>query len=202
MDSGETNQTRQAPLSLPLEEVRQELERIVTDPAGLSRLQTISRTVAKNVGLMDAEDLLYEALVQLMSGERRWPAGLDPLQILTMVMRSIASNARTKRDYELAADLVPAEVDGEAVVDSIAALGARASTALTPERCHDGQSELQEVENLVRGDEALELLLEAWADGLRGREVMDALGWDSKTYDANRKRLERRLKTWAAGSGE
>ena len=50
---------------------------------------------------------------------------------------------------------------------------------------------------LVAGDEDLEMLVMAWADGLRGEVAAQELGWDKKRYEAARKRLERRLKALA-----
>jgi len=37
------------------------------------------------------------------------------------------------------------------------------------------------------------LVVLAWADGLRGAEAREELGWDEKRYDAARNRLQRRL---------
>jgi hypothetical protein len=72
-------------------------------------------------------------------------------------------------------------------------LGRESANVVTPERELEGLSELQYVQSLVHGDEDLELLVEAWAEGLRGQDVLEELGWDGKTHDAARKRLQRRL---------
>jgi hypothetical protein len=39
----------------------------------------------------------------------------------------------------------------------------------------------------------MEMLLETWADGIRGQPAMQELAWDAHRYNAARKRLLRRL---------
>jgi DNA-directed RNA polymerase specialized sigma24 family protein len=178
---------------LTLAEVRQEVDRILRDPADVARLRKISVVKSRGARLLDGEDLLQEAVIQLLSGERRWPRGMHAIQVLAMVMRSVASNSRTKRDYRLADDLIPRSDSDQTADAALDQLGRESANVVTPERELEGLSELQHVQSLVHGDEDLELLVEAWAEGLRGRDAMEELGWDENTHDAARKRLQRRL---------
>lgn len=185
---------------LTLAEVRQEVDRILRDPADVARLRKISFVHSSGVRLLDSQDLLQEAVTQLLSGERRWPRGVHAIQVLAMVMRSVASNARTKRDYRLADDMIPRSDSDQRADSALDQLGWQSANVITPERELEGVSELQHVQSLVRGDEDLELLVEAWAEGLRGQDAMEELGWDEQTHDAARKRLQRRLNGRATGS--
>ena len=73
-----------------------------------------------------------------------------------------------------------------------AVVGSR--TTITPEDEVSGRQQLATVYEAIAGDEDLELLAMAWADGLRGNEAGRELGWDKQKYDAARNRLNRRLK--------
>jgi len=63
----------------------------------------------------------------------------------------------------------------------------------TPARIVEHRELLAAVDDLVKDDEQLQYLVMAWADGSRGGEACEVLGWDTKTHDAARKRLTRRL---------
>jgi len=180
---------------LALAEVRQEIERILRNPADVARLRKLAAPIARGARLLDTNDLLQEVVTQLLSGERKWPRGVDAVPLLVMNMRSVASNSRKKRDYRLAADLVPPGEDDQSADYALDRLGPQSTNLVTPERELEGVSEIHAVQALVLGDENLELLIEAMADGLKGQAAMEALGWDTKTYDATRKRLHRRLNT-------
>ena len=70
---------------------------------------------------------------------------------------------------------------------------ATASTDAGPAQAADSRSQLEYVEKLVEDDYDCWLLVQLWAEGRRGKEAAEEMGWDAKHYDAVRKRLERRL---------
>ncbi len=70
---------------------------------------------------------------------------------------------------------------------------AHGAMTVTPENEVSGKQQIAALYASLGGDEDLELLVCEWADGMRGTEARDELGWDEKKYDAVRKRLLRRL---------
>jgi hypothetical protein len=157
-------------------------------PQMLAGAMALARFHARGLRHMGPEDLLHEAFTQLRTGQRAWPRGLSELRAIGKAMHSIASNARKKADYMLADDLRPAAADAQAS----AVLDIPTSNT-DPARIAEAQCELDLARQAVRGDADMERLLEAWADGLRGKAAMQMLGWDAKRHDATRKRLLRQL---------
>ncbi|MDC8759535.1 RNA polymerase sigma factor [Janthinobacterium fluminis] len=138
-----------------------------------------------------ADDLLQEAMFKLLSGTRVWPRHIHPLVVLKTVMHSIASNARKRNELSpIDANVVvdPFEVD---VDDKTPA--AHGTVTVTPEDDTSSKQQIAALYAALGGDEDLELLVLIWADGMRGAEAREELGWDEKKYDAVRKRLLRRL---------
>lgn len=181
----------EAPKHLQRAEVEGALVQLVQDPAQMARALKLARIFASGVTAMDGEDLLGKAIVLLLAGKRNWPRALSPLVVLKGVMRSIASNTRKKPDYLLASDLnAPSDEDSG---DDSSPLSEGVSQESDPIRSVDAESELAAVQNAVKGDEDLEFLVEALAEGLTGMDIATELGWDSKKHDAARKRLSRRL---------
>jgi DNA-directed RNA polymerase specialized sigma24 family protein len=177
-------------------EVEAELRQLCSG-ADYARAKSLARTRAAGLVGSTAEDLLQEAITKLLSGERRWPRGVHPLVVLATAMHSIASNLRksTKRgpiDSKVAVD-GPAELDDEEQSPTVT----RVDTT-TPEHIADAKTQLEEIQHLVAGDEEAELVVLAWAEGLRGKEAADELGFDMHTYEAARKRLIRKLTPLAA----
>jgi len=170
----------------------------VCGSADFARAKSIAR--ARAVGLLGltAEDLLHEAMTSLMSGVRRWPRGEHPLVVLKTAMHSIASNAR-KRTHKGAIDPhVPVAGPIDDGADSPEGTVSAKSDNMSPMNAVDARSQLDAIQKLVAGDEEVELVVMAWADGLRGKEAAEALGFNMKTYEAARKRLIRKLEPLAA----
>ncbi|MBP0637993.1 sigma-70 family RNA polymerase sigma factor [Cupriavidus sp. AcVe19-6a] len=137
------------------------------------------------------DDLLQEAMVKLLDGTRVWPRDVHPLVVLKNVLHSIASNERKHNDAS--------PIDENVVLDAFEAEDddhtpqAHGRVAVTPEDEASGKQQMVALYEALDGDADLELLAMAWADGIRGAEARDELGWDEKTYDAARKRLLRKL---------
>ena len=130
-------------------------------------------------------------MCKLLGLERVWPRGVHPLVVLKTVMHSIASNARKHNEASpIDANVVvnPFEAD----VDDTTPVAHR-KLAVTPEDEISGKEQIAAVYAALGGDEDMELLVAVWADGVRGSEARNELGWDEKKYDAVRHRLLRRL---------
>lgn len=179
-------------------EVEAELRRLCGG-ADYARAKSLARARAAGITDWTAEDLLHEAMVKLLCGERRWPRGVHPLVVLKTAMHSIASNTRKRAnkgpiDRRVAVETTSGENDEQQGLVAVA--------DTTPVDVANAKSELEAIQNLVAGDDEAELVAMAWADGLRGKEAADALGFDMKTYEAARKRLIRKLEPAAAARRE
>jgi hypothetical protein len=179
------------PKHLQRAEVQAALVRLVQDSGEMARAVKLASVLAIRLTAMDSEDLLEKAMVLLLAGKRHWPRGLPTLVVLKGIMRSIASNTRKKPDYLLAGDLGTPSGEHSELESSQLAEGV--SQGSDPARALEAESELAAIQNVVKGDEELELLVEALAEGLTGMAIAKELGWDGKRYDAARKRLSRRL---------
>lgn len=179
------------PNHLQRAEVDAALVRLVQDSGEMARARKLARVIAHGLQAMDSEDLLGNAMMLLLAERRKWPRGLSTLKILKGVMRSVAYCTRRKLDYLLAEDLGASSAENSEVESSPLAEGVSPET--DPARAVEGESDLVAVQNAVKGDEELEFLVEALAEGLTGMGIAKELGWDAKRYDAARNRLSRRL---------
>lgn len=179
------------PKHLQHAEVQAALVRLAQDSGAMARAVKLARVLASGLTAMDGKDLLGKAMVLLLAGRRHWPRGLSTLVVLKGVMRSVASNTRKKPDYLLAEDLGAPSDDHSEEETSLLAEGV--SEISDPARAVEAASELVAIENAVKGDEELELLVGALAEGLTGMAIATELGWDGRRYEAARKRLSRRL---------
>ncbi|MFM1989464.1 MAG: hypothetical protein RJA99_2421 [Pseudomonadota bacterium] len=162
------------------------------DAASWKRAQIVAAVHSRGLTDLTAEDLLQEAVTALLGGVRTFPADVPPLVVLGNAMRSIASNARS-RDAASPVD-GKVEVDPFETSDDDHTGSSTVSTmTITPEDQVRGKQEIAAIYAALAGDEDLQMLVMAWADGLRGEEARKELGWDAKKYDADRKRLIRRL---------
>lgn len=161
-------------------------------PGDWARAFSLARAAAAGMVDMTPDDLLNEVVADLLSCERTWRRGVHPLVTLKVAMHSVASNARKKAKKapidRFAAVLAGVEEEGEGT-PPIPAVDDR-----RPEDAVDARFQLARVIELVKGDEDVELVLMAWAMGLRGVEAQKEAGLDAKRYDAARQRLLRKLK--------
>ena len=160
-------------------------------PADWQRSKIIASILCAGVTGWTADDLLQEALCKLLGRERVWPRDIHPLVVLKAVMHSIASNTRKHNeaspiDTHVAVDPFEPDVDDTTPV-------AHGKVAVTPEDEASGKQQIAALYAALGGDEEMELLVVVWADGIRGLEARNELGWDEKKYDAVRNRLLRRL---------
>ena len=179
------------PKHLQRAEVDAALVRLVQDAGEMARARKLARVIAHGLPAMGADDLLQKAMLLLLAEKRKWPRGLPTLAMLKGVMKSVAYRTRRKLDYLLAGEVGAQSGEDSEVESSPLAEGVSPET--DPARAVAAQSELTAVQNAVNGDEELELLVEALAEGLSGIGIAKELGWDGKKHDAARKRLSRRL---------
>jgi hypothetical protein len=179
------------PKHLQRAEVDAALVRLVQDAGEIARVRKLARVIAHGLPAMNADDLLGKAMLLLLAERRKWPRRLSTIVALKGVMRSVAYRTRRKLDYLLAEDL-GATSDEDSEVES-SPLAEGVSPEADPARAVAAESELAAAQDAVKGDEELELLVEALAEGLTGMGIAKEFGWDGRRYDAARKRLSRRL---------
>jgi DNA-directed RNA polymerase specialized sigma24 family protein len=154
------------------------------------RAEGIAQGMGHRLPGMTADDLLQEVCTQLLSGERRFPKGHHPLVVLKTAMRSEASNARKAGranpvDSSYRIDPPEESEDTRPVAPAI--------DRRTPEAEELAKQQLESVNQRCAGDDNAELVMMAWADGLRGKEAEAATGLSAKDFDAARKRATRML---------
>jgi DNA-directed RNA polymerase specialized sigma24 family protein len=160
-------------------------------PSDWQRAMSMAAMFSGGVTGWKAEDLLQETLTKLLAGDRIWRPGLHPLVVLKTAMYGVAFNARRHNERS--------PVDEKVILDPFEAEGeentpvAHGKVTVTPEDVALGKEQMAHLNAVIAGDEDLELLVMAWADGLRGTEARKILGWDAKKYDAARNRLLRKL---------
>lgn len=165
--------------------------------ADWKRAQSLARLCVVGLNDWTPETLLAEALVKLTSGERAWKRGVHPLVTLKTAMRSIASNNRKKAKNGPIDQYATVDV-GAGESDEDVSPGIQPEDARTPEEIVDERSQLKYIETLVADDEDAQMVLMVWADGLRGKEAAQELGFEMNRYEAARKRLLTRLSPAAA----
>ncbi len=177
-------------------EVEAELRAFSSGP-DWKRAESLARMCAAGLGDWTPDDLLAEALVKLLGGERTWRRGVSPLVTLKTIMRSISSNNHKKAKNGPIDQFAKVDV-GAGESDEDALPGVQPEDQHTPEEIVDGRSQLRYIASLVAGDEDVENVLAAWSIGLRGKEAAQELGFEMNRYEAARKRLTARLAPAAA----
>lgn len=186
--------TTEPPKPPGLTRAQLETEIAALTDADWRRAERISHGLAAGVVGIEPEDLLQEALTKLLEGVRVWPAGVPTLVVLENVMRSIANNTR-KRNTEGPIDetLEVDPLEDEDRQGTFAGNIVFSSTTITPEEEVSVQQQIAAVYAALAADSDLQDLATAWAMGLRGNDAIDELGWAKDKYEAQRKRLVRRL---------
>lgn len=169
-----------------LAEVREGIEAL-TD-VDMAKLHKISRALAGKAG-MDPDELFQEAICRMLT-TRSCSVSFGIVGYTAGVMRSIASDAYRAQ--------VKRTDDGKRTVPFAANdESGSVSADPTPEEEVIAQQYygecLSRVDEAIAGDEQLQFLVEGIYEGLRGKDLEDFLGTDTKGLAAARKRLMRLL---------
>ena len=166
-------------------------------PGDWARANSLARMAAYGLAEMGPDDLLQEAMTDLVSLDRTWRRGVAPLVTLKVAMRSIASNAR-KKAANAPIDQYATVSTGEDDPPDSGPRPVHALDELSPADIADGREQLAWIERAVEGDSEAELVLMAWIMGYSGQKARSETGLDAKQFDAARQRLMRKLKPLAA----
>jgi DNA-directed RNA polymerase specialized sigma24 family protein len=166
---------------LSTSEIHSELKKL--SEADIMRIGKIGERYATRC-LMDADDLLNEAITQSLSGDRRCPRNVVLTAFLAQTMRSIAFNEKRKAKQAP----IQEPVDNDAANDQLLSLPDEGPTIL---EVVESRSELDALFALFEHDEDVEMLLMGLQDGYEPEEICGITGWGRKTYSTVRKRLRR-----------
>lgn len=166
-------------------------------PGDWGRANSLARMAAFGLADMGPDDMLQEALTDLLGMVRTWRRGVHPLVTLKLAMHSIASNAR-KKAANAPIDQYVTVSSGEEDAPDDGPQPVHAVDELSPADFAEGREQLAWIEQVVKSDNEAELVLIAWAMGYSGSEARAETALDAKQFDAARQRLMRKLKPVAA----
>ncbi len=161
------------------------------------RANSLARVAALGLAEMSPDDVLQEALTDLLGGDRIWRRGVSPLVTLKLAMRSIVSNARKKAKNAPTDQYATVSTGEEEIPDGVLP-PVHALDALSPADFAEDREQLAWIEQLAKGDSEAELVVMALAMGYSGAEARKETGLDAKQFDAARQRLMRKLRPVAA----
>jgi DNA-directed RNA polymerase specialized sigma24 family protein len=175
------------------QEIRAAIESLTRDD--LLRLRQFAvwrmRGLGRNGGGRDHEDLIQEAVVRTVAGDRRWNQRAVTLAAhLVGAMRSISNHWATEVSVRA----------GEGLPDSagVALIEQLASAAIDPETELAAKQEIKAIEKLLAGDAAAVRVLDCIRRGLSGPETQLATGYSRTEYETVMKRIRRKLRRWSS----
>jgi hypothetical protein len=182
------------PDRLSYQEVREALDQMSDGDWG--RSERFASAAAHGLLGTSGEDVLNEACVALLSGQRRFPRNVRTLIVLKSAVESEASNARKaawerKRDGSFSVE-PEGDADDSSEFDSGRQVAPKTGNLLTPEDEIIAKEQFDALVSALARDPDAELVAMAWSDGLRGANGVEATGLSASAYDAARKRLLRK----------
>lgn len=138
---------------------------------------------------MEADDLLQEVIVSILSGDRKFPRNVKPIAFFAQTMKSISSNKRDKLKRQKISTIMTEINDEEAnnIINNIPenSVSYDAEIAAT--------QQIEEIYELFKDDEDVTILLMARYDELSAVEICETTGWNRTQYETVNKRLRRGL---------
>jgi DNA-directed RNA polymerase specialized sigma24 family protein len=158
------------------------------------RLQSHSRVLSLGVWGMTGDDLLNEASVRLLGGERKWKRGVPGFTTMYKIMQSIARDERDKvKNGPISPYVVVNEGGGADDAEDNFQPQAAAIAIGTPESYLGVKQVFDRLEAMVGTDREAQDVLLCWGCGLYGQEAAAELKMSPSVYDAARKRLDRKI---------
>jgi DNA-directed RNA polymerase specialized sigma24 family protein len=135
----------------------------------------------------DAEDLLQEAIVAILSGKRRWPRNVSLFQVLLGAMRSIADGWRRKKTPDLI-------LESDLSAFNEAGVLAEEQAASNPEVTYlKKEQTVSIIRRLSQCDPIAFKIVIFLGSGFEAKEVQAKLSISATEYDAAKKRIKRKL---------
>lgn len=161
------------------------LEAFVADEKELLRLKVIARRRAGSD--LEADELIQDAFIGILDGNRSWPRGLATRPFLIEVIRSIANGVREKRKRREAEMGMPGVLSDDTVPCS-----APTAAEVLESLQRDGVMRARMLEHFG-DDPELRALAEALLEGWEKAELLSLFDNDETKYSTTRRRLRRRL---------
>ena len=180
-----------------VEEVRAGLDALRDDEK--AKLRKISWALAPKAG-MDGDELYQEAVARMLT-TRSCSADVSILAYAAGVMRSVASDAYSARKAAAAKDASAIRSAANDGAEPLSEDLAPDEELIDRDRQQHYRDCLSRIEALIADDQPLQLLLLGLSDGMRGQELENLMGTDTKGLAAAYKRLARvRCKAFPKGS--
>ncbi|WCT80085.1 hypothetical protein [Novosphingobium humi] len=182
------------PAYLSVDEVRAMIPQLTAIDA--TRILQAARWFSARCGI-PADDLRQEALTRLLSGDRHARRNACFAREVAGIIKSLASCERDAVKSGLREVRPPP--DGVTSPDLMDPAPSPEALAISS---HDDGPMLAEIGKIIEDDEQLQLLVEGICDKMRGEELEELLGTDTKGLAAARRKLKRRLQSaFPKGSG-
>jgi DNA-directed RNA polymerase specialized sigma24 family protein len=153
--------------------------------ANLLELKLIARRYAEQRPV-SADDLIQQAFVKALSGERKCPRGVPLQAFLAQIMRSIAFNESRKGNFLQYAERLDDDTENDPILLC-------PDSGPSPESIAITEQYLEEVSKLCEDDEDTWMLLMYIYEGMSPDEICKENKWTKTKYDTTRKNLRRKL---------
>ena len=161
-------------------------------PAELLRLVNYARWRLRWLGRKalgrNEHDLLGDAIIATITGQRVWTEGVDLCSHLLGAMRSISSMWHEKMGEEY--------LESELAEPGVKNPLDQAVTRVEPERILRAKEGLEQVTNLFAADRFASQVIQLLGLGYTAKEIQSRLGMSERAFGAALKRIRRRLDSW------
>ena len=170
---------------------RNELEQAIDEftDADWARLWKAARFYATYP--VEPDQLIQEALLRAISGNRNCPTNVDVPKFLAEAMRSIANGGRSKVENRRVEVSLNDETrkDLEAITPKTPDLTPE-ERIISDEQCHNIETGILK---LFEDDEAAQLLVLGMMDGVEGTELRELTDLDETSFNSKRRLVRRRI---------
>lgn len=158
--------------------------------ADLHRL--IQAAHSLNGTVYTADELVQEAILRTLNGDRKWKKEMDTIPFLYSAMRSIAHAGFKKKSPEnKKASVVNENGDDMEITDTLPLAEAN---LIQQEESADIKEKVEKIFAIFENDEEATLLLIGVMDGLSVSEIKDQMKLSETQYESIRKRIRRKTK--------
>lgn len=157
-------------------------------PADVFRIEEASKRLA--YGGVEPEDLRQDAVVSLLTGDRKCPRNVNFAMFMVNAMRSIASNQRKKKTAENLRDPAAQDEDGFPRDEHVISNDMPDKKYLTK----DLESLKREVYQSLGDDTTAQLVFIGRLMGDEPSEIREQLGLSETDYRSVNKRITRKIK--------
>jgi len=158
------------------------------------RIRALGRAAYNSPAEDVLEDLLAEALLKTLTGDRRWNRDFPFVWHLKESMRSIFDCWMKKRENKetyLFTEISKPNAQGE----ESSPLENVASHQPTADRRLQAKEEVARIFKLFTGDTEATQVLQGWCDDLKPNEIRQKYGFDEKRFVSAKKRIRLKIKS-------